>query len=383
MLEVVLLLLPVAAASGWMAAKRSVRRKKSGNREYDTAYFKGINYLLNEQPDKAIDVFIKMLEVDSDTVETHLALGNLFRRRGEMDRAIRIHQNLIARSTLKRDHRAQALLALGQDYLSAGLLDRAEGLFEELAESNLYQKEALRHLLIIYEQEREWQECLRVSSSLESLSGNPLPRERAHYYCELAEEAQSSGKFKLVSQYLKKAQASDSDCVRATMLLGQVEIERNAYKTALKILQRVGVQNPPYLSEIIPALIQCHQSLGSMDRLKEYLQQTVDQTSSLSAALALTDIIRAEEGMETAIAALSSYLEDNPSLAGLERLLTLHFKQAPCPVAETMDMLQRLIRQMVEEGTGYRCSSCGFEAKTMHWHCPSCHAWSSIKPVQT
>jgi lipopolysaccharide biosynthesis regulator YciM len=366
-----------------MAAKRSAKRKKSSGRDYDTAYFKGINYLLNEQPDKAIDVFIKMLEVDSDTVETHLALGNLFRRRGEMDRAIRIHQNLIARSTLKRDHRAQALLALGQDYLSAGLLDRAEGLFEELAESNLYQKEALRHLLVIYEQEREWQECLRVSSSLESLGGNPLPRERAHYYCELAEEAQSSGKFKLVSQYLKKAQASDSECVRATILLGQVEMERSAYKTALKILQKVGLQNPPYLSEIIPALIQCHQSLGSMDRLKEYLQQAVDQTSSLSAALALTDIIRAEDGMDAAIAALSSFLDDNPSLAGLERLLTLHLKQPPCPVAETMDMLQRLIRQMVEEGTGYRCSSCGFEAKTMHWHCPSCHAWSSIKPVQT
>ncbi len=383
MLEVVLLLLPVAAASGWMAAKRSTRRKKGGSREHDTAYFKGINYLLNEQPDKAIDVFIKLLEVDSDTVETHLALGNLFRRRGEMDRAIRIHQNLIARSTLKRDHRAQALLALGQDYLSAGLLDRAEGLFEELAESNLYQEEALRHLLVIYEQEREWQQCLRVSASLASLSGNPLPRERAHYYCELAEEAQKSGKFKLVSQYLKKAQASDSDCVRGTILLGQMEMEHNAYKSALKILQRVGVQNPAYLSEIIPALIQCHQRLGSTDRLKQYLQQSVEHSGSLPAVLALTNLIQADEGINAAIDSLSSYLEDNPSLAGLERLLALHLKQAPCPVADTMDILQRLIRQMVEDGSGYRCNSCGFGAKTMHWHCPSCHTWSSVKPVQT
>ncbi len=381
MWELLLLLLPVAAASGWMAAKRSVRRKESG-REHGSAYFKGINYLLNEQPDKAIDLFIQMLEVDGDTVETHLALGNLFRRRGEMDRAIRIHQNLIARPTLQRDYRAQAMLALGQDYLRAGLLDRAEGLFEELAESNLYQEEALRHLLGIYEQEREWQQCLRVAASLESLSGDRLPQKRAHYHCELAEEAQDRGEFELVLQHLKNAQASSGDSVRTTILLGQMEMERGAYKPALKILQQVGLQDPEYLSEILPALTQCHQSLDSMGRLKEYLKNAVEQSHEISAALALTDLIQVDDGEVAAISFLGSYLEEVPSLAGLERLLILHLKQSGSPVVESMDILQRLIGQMVEDGSLYKCGNCGFGAKTMHWHCPSCHTWSSVKPVQ-
>ncbi len=378
MLEVVLLLLPVAAASGWIAAKR----KERSNREYGSAYFKGLNYLLNEQPDKAIDVFIQMLEVDRDTIETHLALGNLFRRRGEIDRAIRIHQNLIARTNLRRDHRAQALLALGRDYLSAGLLDRAEGLFEELAESDIHKKEALRYLLVIYEQEREWNQCLRVASSLELLSGDPRPRERAHYYCELAEEAKNSDKPKLALQYLKKAQASDSDCVRATILQGRMDIERKAYKSALKTFQKVGLQNPAYISEILPSLIQCHMHLGNMGKLKEYLKRSIEQADSLPAALQLTDMIQAEEGTSAAIAFLGNYLEDAPSLTGLERLLILHLKQAPCPMSDAMDILQSLIRKMVDDGSVYRCNSCGFGAKTMHWHCPSCHTWSSVKPVQ-
>jgi lipopolysaccharide biosynthesis regulator YciM len=159
--ELLLLLLPVAAASGWIAARRSQRQER-GKCVNDTSpvYFRGLNHLLNEEPDKAIDAFVEMLEVDSDTVETHLALGNLFRRRGEVERAIRIHQNLIARPALTREQRAQALLELGQDYMRAGLLDRAENLFRELKDTRLHVRQALKNLLVIYEKERDWQACL-------------------------------------------------------------------------------------------------------------------------------------------------------------------------------------------------------------------------------
>ena len=195
MQELLLLLLPVAAASGWLAARRSARKEqKACVGETGPVYFRGLNHLLNEEPDKAIDAFVEMLEVDSDTVETHLALGNLFRRRGEVERAIRIHQNLIARPALTREQRAQALLELGQDYMRAGLLDRAENLFREPKETKLHVKPALGHLLVIYEKESDWQSCLDTADQLESISGEKLGLQKSHYHCELAVIAKAEGR---------------------------------------------------------------------------------------------------------------------------------------------------------------------------------------------
>jgi lipopolysaccharide biosynthesis regulator YciM len=381
MAELLLLLLPLAAASGWMAAKRSARGSEKNQRTQDPAYFKGLNYLLNEQPDKAIDVFIQMLEVDSETVETHLALGNLFRRRGEVERAIRIHQNLIARPTLNRDHRAQALLELGKDYLRAGLLDRAENLFEELTESTLYQQQALRSLLIIYEQEKEWEKCLQVSRRLESLSGEQLSRERAHYHCELAEEAQAAKDLNLASKQLKQAQALDRNCTRASILLGEMEREAGDHKAAIRSFQKVGQQDAVYLPEILPALVDSYKKLNRGSELRSYLQQLYTQNQGYAEALAMIDIIREEDGDEAAVSFLTNHLQKRPSLEGLEGLLNLPLQGNPDKSSEILNMLRTLIKKLLEEQQAYQCHSCGFGAKAMHWQCPSCHAWSSIKPV--
>ena len=189
MLELIIILLPIAAASGWLVARRGYeKREQKPLQDCSPAYFKCLNYLLNEQPDKAIDVFIKLLEVDSDTVETHMALGNLFRRRGEVERAIRIHQNLIARPSLSRQQRAQALLELGQDYMRAGLFDRAENLFVELAETKLYNKQALTNLLEIYQQEKDWAKAVAIGRRL-SRQNRELRPQLAHFECELAAQA--------------------------------------------------------------------------------------------------------------------------------------------------------------------------------------------------
>lgn len=382
MMELLLLLLPVAAASGWVAAKRGERRAGSRTLAQDPAYFKGLNYLLNEQPDKAIDVFIQMLEVDCDTVETHLALGNLFRRRGEVDRAIRIHQNLIARPTLSRDHRAQALLELGKDYLRAGLLDRAENLFQELVESKLYEEQALRNLLTIYEREKEWNHCLTAVGRLESLTGELLFRQRAHYYCELAEEALAAKDLGLASSYLKKAQNSDRNCVRASLLLGEIEKERGTYRTAIRIFQRAGEQDPVYLSEMLPSLIECHRTLGSLKELRSYLEQLLFQHHGFLEALALTDLIREEEGEAAAAAFLTDYLQERPSLEGMDRLLSMPHAGGREQGAEMFRILHRLLERLLEKQPTYQCINCGFSAKAMHWQCPSCHTWSSVKPSQ-
>ncbi|NNF96569.1 MAG: tetratricopeptide repeat protein, partial [Halobacteria archaeon] len=188
MLEILFFLLPIAALSGWWLGRRSkARRQEESSLELPSSYLRGLNYLLNEQQDKAIDLFIQLLDVDNDTVETHLALGSLFRRRGEVDRAIRIHQNLIARPTLSKEQRMQALFELGQDYMRAGLLDRAETLLGELIGNEPHTVAALQHLLDIYQQEKDWDKAIQIAQRLESRTGQSKRNLIAQYYCEKAD----------------------------------------------------------------------------------------------------------------------------------------------------------------------------------------------------
>src|SRR3990172_4271983 len=212
------LLLPLAAASGWYVARLEQKRRVQKSLDLPSAYFTGLNFLLNEQPDKAIEVFIRVLEVNSDTVETHLALGNLFRRRGEVERAIRIHQNLIARPTLDKEQRSQALLELGQDYFKAGLFDRAENLFLELAEIRAHSEQALRLLLHIYQQEKEWEKAISVVRKLARVSGRNMNSMIAHFYCELAEQDIARSNHPSARDRLGQALAADGECVRASIL---------------------------------------------------------------------------------------------------------------------------------------------------------------------
>lgn len=379
-MELLWLLLPVAAASGWYAAKRSNKRMEASAKDQTPAYFRGLNYLLNEQPDKAIDVFVQMLEVDSETVETHLALGNLFRRRGEVDRAIRIHQNLIARPTLNRDQRAQALLELGQDYMRAGLFDRAESLFGELGEMNLYQEQALANLLIIYQQEKEWKNCLKVAKKLEKLTGKSQGIERAHFYCELAEEAKSSNDQREVTALLKKAQGSDSECVRATILQGEMEAANGAYKAAINAFKNVERQDPAYINEIMLPLVECYQQRDKRKELIIYLRQLFKRHQSIEPALTLSRFIQEDEGDGAAAGFITEYLNQQPNLEGLDRLIALHLGSVKEKASDTLPILQQLVRKLLQSRPAYRCSRCGFTAKTLHWQCPGCKSWSSIKP---
>ena len=380
--ELLWLLLPIAAASGWLAAKRSFRRPEQPGEDQTPAYFKGLNFLLNEQPDKAIDVFIKLLEVDSETVETHLALGNLFRRRGEVDRAIRIHQNLIARPTLNQDQRAQALLELGQDYMRAGLFDRAESLFRELSEMKMYQEQALQNLRVIYQQEKDWDRCLDMARELEQLSGESLRIERSHYYCELAEEAIGHKDAALASANLKKAQSSDGNCVRATLLQGQLEIADGACKAAILTLQQVERQDDAYLSEALPKLLECYRQTGNRQELVSYLHQLFERNQGIGPALALADLVRTDEGDQAALRFLCEYLQRHPDLEGLDRLVALNLSEGEKVGSETLKIIRELIGKLLEGRPAYQCCQCGFCAKTLHWQCPGCKSWSSIKPIQ-
>jgi len=383
MVEFLLLLLPVAAASGWLAAKRSGRRQEAAasEREQNPAYFKGLNYLLNEQPDKAIDVFVQLLDVDTETVETHLALGNLFRRRGEVERAIRIHQNLIAKPSLGRTQRAQALLELGQDYMRAGLFDRAENLFVELLEINQYEEQALQNLRVIYQQEKDWDKCLETISKLEEITGETFSTERAHYYCELAVIARRKHDYSQAAELLKTAQKSDGDCVRATLVQGKVEVAQEEYAAAIRSFKQVVQQDPAFISEVLPFLLSCYTELNQRNELIVYLQQLYQQQKRITVMLVLAELLQEDKGDQAAVEFVAGYLHEYSSLDGVQKLIDLSRKCAQGSLADTFSILHEQISMLMGKRPAYQCKQCGLEVKTLHWQCPGCNSWDSIKPV--
>jgi lipopolysaccharide biosynthesis regulator YciM len=370
----------VAAASGWLVARRAENKRADAVGDDDPGFFRGLNYLLNEQPDKAIDVFIQMLEVDSDTVETHLALGNLFRRRGEVDRAIRIHQNLIARPTLSRDQRAQALLELGQDYMRAGLFDRAESLFSELIDMELLQEQALRNLKTIYQQEKDWDKCLSVSRQLEANTGEPLYQERAHYYCELAEQARAADRNESAFAYLRQARNADRDCVRATILQADMEAAQGDLQVAIRTYRRVEQQDPSYMVEILPRLGQCYRRIGAWPEWVSYLQGLFSKTRETPVMLALAEAIHEQEGSAATAEFVTEHLRSSPSLEGLSRLIALH-SEASARGSDILPILRELVSRLLANRPAYQCQRCGFSAKTLHWQCPGCKTWGSVRPA--
>ena len=385
-LEVLWLLLPVAAGTGWLAARgatrRTSRKRERGGLRSD--YFQGINYLLNEQPDKAIEVFIKLIEVDSETVETHLALGNLYRRRGDVDRAIRIHQNLIARESLNVSQRTEALLELGQDYMSAGLLDRAEDLFSELAEDADYRVQALRQLIDIYEQEKDWPKAITSARKLEKATGNQLGWIIAHYCCEQASRHCDEGDLDRALKHVQQARNMHAACVRASLIEADIHADRGEHERAIRSLQRVEEQDPDFLPETVGRLHRSYQALERIDALDDYLSRLMNRYGWTSVTLALADIKRESCGRREAIRFITERLRQRASVRGLDRLLDLEIEDQrdAGATSEQLEILKGLTGELLFERPVYKCRHCGFPAKSLHWQCPSCKHWTSIRSIR-
>jgi lipopolysaccharide biosynthesis regulator YciM len=376
------LLLPVAAYTGWLVAKgqSKIYSVQSDNR-LSREYVVGLNYLLNEQPDKAVDIFIKLLDVDSETVETHLALGSLFRRRGEVDRAIRIHQNLIARPQLSSLERKDALLALAQDYMSAGMFDRAERIFLEVLELGGGDVTSLKGLLDIYQQEKSWDQALEITKKLEHSLGESMNYKIGHYYCEIAQRHLKDHQYDAAQAALKQALNIDPHSVRASMMQALIDIQHQRHKQALRSLKRVLEQDPAFLSEIIEPLVQCYQSLDQMDECVDYLLEALDQHPRSSIIFVIAEFLRREKGVDLAVDFVAEKLNKHPSIRGLNRLISWHLESAHGKVREKLQMLYDITSKFLDNKPIYRCKQCGFGAKHLHWHCPSCKQWGKMKPV--
>lgn len=381
-LQLSLFLLPVAATCGWFVGKKENKSNRHGTARLRHDYFKGLNYLINEQPDKAVDVFIKLLEVDSDTVETHLALGNLFRQRGEVDRAIRIHQNLIARPQLAKQYRIQALSALGQDYLRAGVLDRAERLFLELSEMGEEDQSSLQFLLHIYQQEKDWHKAISVAKKLAVITGESMQSVIAQYHCELAEHLREQGYLSEARHYLKRAQAIDRHCVRASMIRGRLEYNAQQYKEAIQSYRQVKEQDPNYLSEIIEPLAKCYQNLNAEDKFIKFLYECLQDYPRIAVVLAISEYLQQKKGDKVAIEFIAAQIKRRPSLRGLSHLVSLYLSNSTGDAREKLLILENFIQILLADKPIYQCSHCGYSGKTLFWLCPSCHYWATVKPIQ-
>jgi lipopolysaccharide biosynthesis regulator YciM len=323
-----------------------------------------------------------LLEVDSDTVETHLALGSLFRRRGEVDRAIRIHQNLIARPQLSMLQRKEALIALGQDYMSAGVFDRSERIFLEVVElGGSNETRSLQGLLAIYQQEKAWEKALNIIKKLEISTGASFHHQTAHYYCEMASQALKINAMDKAVYCIKQAMSVDSESVRASLMNADIEIKESNYKQAIRSLKKVPLQDAEFLTEIIAPLVFCHQELDLMPECISYLEDTLKEHPSSSVIFVIADYLRQTNSMDVAIDFVADNLSKHPSIRGLNRLIYWHLESAQGKVREKLQMLYDITSKFLDNKPIYRCGHCGFGGKHLHWHCPSCKQWGRMKPI--
>ena len=382
LLPALALLLPLAALSGWFIGRRSSERsRRVGVSELSSSYFRGLNYLLNEQPDKAIEVFLQLAEFNRDTVETHLALGNLFRRRGEVDRAIRVHQHLIARPNLSDQEKTVALLELGEDYMRAGLLDRAETLFTDLVAMDAHVPSALRHLISIYQHEKDWGKAIDHARRLERITGESEGPMIAQFHCELAEQARMAKNFAAAQTHLDHAFESQPECVRAHIVLGHLEEQQGNLEAAAQAFERVATLDVDYVPEILPPLLDCYARLQQMQRAERFLIDIIERSQGVSPVIALSKLYASTRGEAAAIEFMTRQLRQRPSVRGLMSLIGATLAASRGEGRETLLILQDLTRKLIEGQAMYRCNKCGFGAKAHHWQCPSCKTWGSVRPI--
>jgi lipopolysaccharide biosynthesis regulator YciM len=373
---------PLFFAFGWLAARVDIKQLLSESRSLPLSYFKGLNFLLNEQPDKAIEAFIEVVKVDPQTVELHFALGSLFRRRGEVERAIRMHENLLERADLVPEQKMTALYELAQDYLKAGLLDRAEELFAKL-EGTLYEQQGLKFLLEIFEQEKDWAKAIETSRKMDSVSGQSSAKDIANFYCELAAIEITHSRWDQARDYLSEALNVNRRCARANILLGDTEMGKGRPLAAIEYWKGLENQNPAYIALVAEKLLAAHRSLGREDEGLQLLRGYLANYPSLDL---LNVIFQGEldlRGAEHAYRLVRDELARNPTLLGLDKLLEAQLLEAPAERRHELQLIKNLVHQHTRSLALYRCESCGFKARQFYWHCPACNGWETYPPRRT
>lgn len=377
-----LLVLPLFFGLGWAAARIDLRQLLTESRALPRSYFRGLNFLLNEQPDKAIEAFIEVVKVDPETIELHFALGSLFRRRGEVERAIRMHQNLVERPGLAAEQKLAALFELAQDYFKAGLLDRAEELFLKL-EVTSYAEQALRFLLEIYEQEKEWHKAIGIAGKLETVTGRSHQKEIANFFCELALSEMMHSRPDAARPHLAQALSHHRQCVRANILLGDLEFAAKQPEAAIDAWKRIESQNPQYLALVAERIHNAYKRRGKLDEGVNLLRGYLAKYPSLDLLNVVFQGTLESQGNEPAYQLARDELRRMPTLLGLDKLLEAQLLEAPLDRRRDLELVKELVNEHTRGLAMYRCDNCGFRARQYYWHCPACAAWETYSPRRT
>jgi lipopolysaccharide biosynthesis regulator YciM len=377
-----LLSLPLLFIAGWLARGFESRVRETDNAALPRSYFRGLNLLLNDQPDKAIDAFIEVVKLDPETIELHQALGNLFRRRGEFDRAVRIHTHLLNRADLPARQRSQALDELGQDYLKAGLLDRAEDAFVQLLDDRNHRFDALRALLRIYQMEREWLKAVECARRLESEAGESHYVAISHYYCELANDALARGALDAAQQAIDAALSANKKSIRALILAGDMARKRGDNDEALRQWRRVEDASIEHVPLIAAQVADTMAADGKEAEALKWLESALHEAPSIDLLDIVAHRMTAWRGAAAAEALIAKETQRHPSLLGFERLLEarMAISQQNGRQDEELQLLSSLLNNHTQKLARYRCTKCGFRAREYHWNCPGCSSWDTYPP---
>lgn len=380
MLELLFLLLPVAAAHGWYMGCRSAQQEAN---RLSREYVVGVNFMISNQKDKSEDRFLDVLQEDTNAVEAHITLGNLFRSHGEVDCAIRIHQALMASSSLTFEQRLLAIQQLGRDYMAAGLYDRAEYMFSQLVNEDAFRVGALNMLLQIHQATSEWSKAIDVAENLVKLGKEHRRVEIAQFYCELALHAIGSDDMDRAIALLKKGALADKKSTRVSIMRARIYMAQQDYGGAIGALTQVLDKDREMVSETLPMLQICYQTLDQPGAWADFLKRCVEENAGSSAELLLTDIIEREQGSEVAQGYINQQLRQHPTMRMFHRLMNFHLSETVDGLAkESLQTLRDMVCEQIHTKPHYRCQKCGFTSHSLYWHCPSCQSWASVKPIR-
>ena len=374
-----LLILPLFFALGWIAARIDIKHVVADSRRLPKAYFQGLNFLLNEQPDRAIEAFNEVVRVDPETVELHFALGSLFRRRGELERALRIHQNLMNREDLPQPLKEQALFELGIDYLKSGLLDRSEEIFKRLSEG-ARREEALKQLLEIYQLEKSWDKAIELAEKVPDLASQ---HEVAEFWCEMAENALIRSRTDEARRHVQQALSLHRQCVRASIIAGDIERKEGHAERAIEAWLRIEQQQPEFLSLVAARIAEVYKGMGRQTDGMQLLKGFLTRYPSVDILDVVCQQVVEEEGAQAAYDFALAELHRTPSLIALDKALEARAAVTPAEQLADLDLVKKLIKNQTQRLSRYTCKSCGFKARQFYWRCPACSEWESYPPKRS
>ena len=391
MIELLFLLLPIAAAYGWYMGHRSAQKDREDfSNKLSRDYVTGVNFLLSNQTEKAVDLFLNMLqkqeaenEIESDSqFEAELTLGNLFRSRGEVDRALRIHQALDRSPNYTFEQKLLAKQQLAKDFMAVGFYDRAENLYITLVDEPEFAEGALQQLAVIYQKTKEWKKAINVAEKLAKIAPKEDNIELAQYYCEYV-QALPNGHKENPQQILQQALKVAPGCVRASMMLADLNIAQQDYQSAVRILENVLNQNPNYIGEVLPQLKECYRQLDQLDNFELFLIRVTQEIRNSSVELALADLIAEKDGRSSAQGKVYQQLNHNPSMFLFHRFIEYQIDDAEEGRGkDSLVLLHKLVGERIKQGFDYRCVNCGYQSHKLMWCCPSCRQWEKVKPIR-